>query len=305
MAGDQHRRQRRFAPRQFGDHVARGQLANAAPFEGQGQRHRLAPLPGRDPGDQVGVGIGNGAGRDRSGPGGPTGRAGVRVAVQVGADRADHHCGGALGRGHRRPLPPRLAIGTIARAILRCDHRMVDEGDPALQRPVRSGLQRVQAGEIDQLASQPARRGRRAVTQRGDGKVVRERRGQLRPLRSAHPAGDGEGFDADVGEAQRLETGDSPVARRRFALGAGQALADLGGQALGDVPGDAAALHGLGNCGAGEDESECAKCGAGNGELHCGGLAVCSRLAKPEHPKGNGPGIAPRPVLSWLSRADQ
>jgi hypothetical protein len=41
------------------------------------------------------------------------------IAVMIGADRADQHTDGPLGRGQRGPRPARIAIGAIARAILR------------------------------------------------------------------------------------------------------------------------------------------------------------------------------------------
>ena len=62
--------------------------------------------------------------------------AGVRVAVMVGADRADDDRQCALLRGDRRALPPRRAELAIARAVLGRHHVMVDEDDLALDRAV-------------------------------------------------------------------------------------------------------------------------------------------------------------------------
>ena len=174
--------------------------------------------------------------RDRRSAIGEIGDPGVGVTVVVGSDRADHHCQRALGRCHARSLPPRLAIGAIARPVLIGFHRMVDKGDFPFQRSVRRGLQRLERGEINQFRRDPGRRSGRGIAQRGDVQRLRIGRGQLRRLYPAHPTGNAERLGPDIGKAQRLQPFNRPDPRRSFAFGPRHARTHLGGQIRQDLP---------------------------------------------------------------------
>ena len=164
--------------------------------------------------------------------------AGVRVAVHVGADRADDDRRRALAAGDGRPFAARPPEIAVARPVLGLGHRMVDEDDLAAHRRVRRGDQRVERVEHHHLGLDPRRRRRAAVAERGDRQRLRERRGDRRFLLAAHPHRHVEGLDPDIGEAERAQLGHRPSPRPRFRLGPAEPRADLGGQPLGDVPGD-------------------------------------------------------------------
>ena len=99
------------------------------------------------------------------------------------------------------------------------------------------GVQRFERVEADDLAGDPLRRRRAAVAERGDDQPLREGREDLGALRAAGPHRHVERLDPDVGETERLQPGDRPVARAGFGLGPGEPLADLGGEPFDDVPG--------------------------------------------------------------------
>lgn len=120
---------------------------------------------------------------------------------------------------------------------------MVDIGDLARERSRRSRLECIERGEIDHRRGQPARRGRRGIAQRSDVQALRIGPGQRGIFRPAHPARDGEGFDPDILETERLQPRHRPVTRRCFARGTGQARADLGGEVGHDFPGHSFALR--------------------------------------------------------------
>ena len=283
MTGHQNRRQRTVTARQFGNDVARWQRADRLAFQHQIDLHRLASA--RHAGDQVGVGVGyrtcGNGGDARS----PAGTAGVRIAVAVGPDRANHHARRALAGGERRSGAADLAIGAIGRAILGRLHRMVDERNLPLQRAVRRGAQRVERREIDQRRGQPARRGRGAVAQRGDRQLVRIGRSQAGGFGPAHPAGNRKGFDPHVGQPQRFQAGDGPVARGSFAVGPGQTRAHFGSEVGGDGPGD----------GFGRSFGVCGGCQQGGGqgerglELDHAALAIGPAASCQSRPCGQAP----------------
>ena len=121
-------------------------------------------------------GIDKRAGRDRCDPLGEAHHAGVRVAVMIGADRADDDRRGALAAGDGRALAARCAELAIARAVHGARHGVGDEDDLAAHRLVGRGGQRFDAVERDQLGVDPLRRGRAAVAECGDDQRLRERR---------------------------------------------------------------------------------------------------------------------------------
>ena len=163
----------------------------------------------------------------------------MRVAVIIGADRADDdrqrrpcgwRCVGPWRRGR--------AEQAVARAVLGARHGVGDEHDLAAHRFVGRGGQRLDAVEGDQLAVDRLAAGSapllpNAVTASGWGKGAED----FGALRAAHPHRHVERLDADVGEAQRLQLGDRPVAGAGLCLGPGEARADFGRQPFGDVPG--------------------------------------------------------------------
>ena len=234
VAADQHRRQLGIAAGQFADHVARGQSVLRVPGQRQRDAHRLAQLGGAR--DQVGIGVADRAGRDRGDAGGPVGRAGVRIAVVIGPGRADHRADCALAGRDRRAGAAHLAIRAVARAVLVGAHGVVDEGDLARQRPGGRGREIIERVEIDYIGLDPGVGRVAAVAERGDGQLLRDWRGQHRGIGAAHIAKNRERFDRNVDEAQLLQPRLGPVARRCLTRGAGQPLADLGGEARDHIP---------------------------------------------------------------------
>jgi hypothetical protein len=156
----------------------------------------------------------------------------------IGADRADDdsHC--TLAAGDGRALAARRAELTVAGAILGRHHAMIDEDDAAAHRRLWRRLQRGDAVEADDLGLDPPRRRRARIAEGGEDQRLREGRDDLGMLLAAHPDRHVERLDMDVGEAQLGEPAHRPVARPRFGLGAGEALADLGGQPFEEIPGD-------------------------------------------------------------------
>ena len=66
---------------------------------------------------------------------------------------------------------------------------------------------------------------------------LREGGEDLGCFRPARPHRQREALDPDVAEAERSQLGHRPLAGAGLGLGSGEALADLGGQPFGDVPG--------------------------------------------------------------------
>ena len=109
----------------------------------------------------LGVGDGERAGRDRPDALGEGLDAGMRVAVIIGADRADDDADRALAAGDGRAAPARRAERAVAGAVLVGLHIVGDEDDPAAHRRIRRRLQRLDAVEMDDLgldAALPASR---------------------------------------------------------------------------------------------------------------------------------------------------
>ena len=177
-----------IAARHFGDDVAR--MAAFGFLADQSQMHddRLAALEDAD--ELLGVRNGQRAGRDRRGAVGEILHAGVRVAVMVGADRADDDRQRALLRGDRRALAARRAELAVARAVLRRHHVMVDEDDLARDRAVGRGAQRIDAVEIDDFAGDAlrARSSRCSRARRRPASAGRARRSRRFRRRASTPA---------------------------------------------------------------------------------------------------------------------
>src|SRR5438309_9828721 len=114
---------------------------------------------------------------------------------------------------------------------------MIDENDPALDRAVGSRAQRIEAVEIDDLASDALRAGRAAVPESGHRQLLRKGHDDLGTLRAAGPDRHREWLDMNIREAKSLKFGDRPGPRALLGLRGGKALANLGGQAFSDVPG--------------------------------------------------------------------
>ncbi len=242
MAADEDRRKRRIAPRHLGDDIAR--LA-AAGLRDERQPHGHRPAALEDPLELLGVGKRERSCRDRPGAVVEAHHAGVRVAVMIGSDRADHDGDRALAAGHSRPMAARPAEMPVARAVLRARHGVAHEDDLALHHLIRRGLELAERVEADDLAGDSLGRGRGAVAERGDDQLLGEGREDLRRFGAAGPGRHVERFDPDVGESHRLEPGDRPIARAGFRLGPGEALADFGRQSFGDVPGVIVVERGL------------------------------------------------------------
>src|SRR5437764_12644758 len=104
---------------------------------------------------------------------------------------------------------------------------MVDEDDPALDGAVGSRAQRIEAVEIDDLASDALRAGRAAVPERGNRQLLREGGDDLGTLRAAGPDRHREWLDMNIREAKSPEFCDRPGPCALLGLGCGQALANL------------------------------------------------------------------------------
>src|SRR6185369_17012000 len=146
------------------------------------------------------VGHGESARRDRLRPVGEILDAGVRVAVVIGADRADNDADRALERCYRRALAAGSAELAVTRSVLRRHHVMVDEDDLAADRAVGREAEGIDAVEIDDLASDSLWARRATVAKGGDHQLLRERRDDFCALRAADPDRHGEGLNVDVGE---------------------------------------------------------------------------------------------------------
>ena len=82
----------------------------------------------------------------------------MRIAMVVGADRADDHRQRALAAGDARPLATRTAEKAVSGPILSARHRVTDENDFAAHRGVGRRHQISKRVETDDFALN-ARRG--------------------------------------------------------------------------------------------------------------------------------------------------
>src|SRR3569832_2286225 len=98
----------------------------------------------------------------------------MRIAVVIGADRADHDADRTFQRGDGRSLAARRSELPVARPVLRRHHVVVDEDDLAFDRTVWRGTERSDAREIDDLAGDAFRAGRATVPKRCNYKLLWE-----------------------------------------------------------------------------------------------------------------------------------
>jgi len=124
----------------------------------------------------------------------------------------------------------------VTGAVLGRHHVMVDEDDLAFDRAFGREAQRIDAVEIGDLAGDAFGRSRAAVAEGGDDQLLREGRDDLRALGAASPYRHFERFDVDVGKSHGRQALDRPLAGAFLGLRRRQPLADLGSQALDDVP---------------------------------------------------------------------
>ena len=151
VAADQQDRRLGIAAGDFGDDIAR--MAALALLADEGEVHGHGPAALEDADQLLGVGDGQRAGRDRLRAVGEILDPGVRIAVMVGADRADDDRDRALLA--RRWSGPGGAGRRTGRSPSRPGarhHVMVDEDDLAAHRAVGRGAQGIDAVEIDDLA---------------------------------------------------------------------------------------------------------------------------------------------------------
>ena len=234
MAANQDRRQRRIAPRQVADHIAGGQALRCSP--GEGQRHAQRFALSDQPHQHVCIRVRHRRRWYRSDTGRKICHAGMRIAVAVRPDRADHDGRRALGRGHRRPLTPRLTVWPIAAAILRRLHRVIEEHDLACQRSRRHRLQRIERGEVDHVGLDPCIRRRSAEAERRHRQLLRHWHGQPRRIGPAHIGTRCCRFDRHIADSHGLELVRRPSPPARFGLAPGKALADFAGQSGDELP---------------------------------------------------------------------
>src|SRR3954469_19087476 len=98
----------------------------------------------------------------------------MRIAVVVGADRANDDPNRTFQRCYRRPLAARRPELTVARPVLRRHHVVVDEDDLSTNRGVGCEPERIDAVEIGDLTDNPEGGCGCAVTQRSDDQLLRE-----------------------------------------------------------------------------------------------------------------------------------
>src|SRR5205085_7716290 len=98
--------------------------------------------------------------------------AGVRVAVIVGADRANDDPDRALAAGNGRTLPARSAEHAIAGTVLRARHGVGYENDLAANGRVRRALEVGDTVEADDFARDARRAGRSAIAERRDDQLL-------------------------------------------------------------------------------------------------------------------------------------
>ncbi len=223
-----------FAAGEFRDHVRAGIGAVRAAIEFQLHREALAAL--QDAFDLVRVGIGQRRGRNRGHAVLETGDAGVRGTVVIGAGRAQQKAGRTLGRGDRRAARAYRGTDAVVVAVAMRAHARTNVHDLAAHAFRCGRLQRVEACERDDFGGQPAgRRGRRSA-EGADREWLRKRCDDLGALAAALPLRPAHRFRPYLVEAERLELRDHPLACLEIIRTAGEARADLGGQALGEVP---------------------------------------------------------------------
>src|SRR5690606_13569144 len=146
---------------------------------------------------------------------------------------------GALACGLDGALAAGPDGGAVAAAVAEALHAVADEGDLAFKAALGRGLECVQGGELDHLGLERAL-GADAATQGGDHQRLRKGRDDFRALVLAQPDGEGHRLQPDPVEAHLLEAGLGPGHGTGIGLAAGQARADLGGQAFDEVPGEVA-----------------------------------------------------------------
>ncbi|MNM63178.1 hypothetical protein D3C81_745380 [compost metagenome] len=212
------------------DHVVRGR--GAIPTAVQRHLHR-----GRATGEQacqlVGVGHRQCRRRHRRQAVIEAGDAGMRHAVRIGTGRTHQEADRALADGLGRALAADRAAAAVVAAIAERQHLVIDEGDLALQRTGRRGLQRGQIGEAHDLGFH---RAARAAAQRGDLQRLRVPAGHGGVFTAALPLREGHRFLPHLVKAQGLELGFGPGHGTGVGLAAGDARADLGGQRFDHLP---------------------------------------------------------------------
>ena len=236
MAGNHDHAQRRIAAGQFGDHIAGLLLSDILRGQHQLQLHRLAAL--HHAFQIFRIGNRQRARRNRGHALFKIGIAGMRIAVMVGACRADDDCCSTFLGRNIRPDKARGPKCAVARPVLGRCHGMADKGDLALEAAVRRGNQIGQRREIDDFGRQTLVAGAAAVAQGRDRQLLREGADHGRRLLAADPGRHHIGFAADIAETQRRKLGHGPVSRPRFRLGSRLSRSDLGGQALDDIIGN-------------------------------------------------------------------
>ena len=87
--------------------------------------------------------------------------------------------------------------------------------------------------------------GSAAAAERSHDQFLREGRDDLRRSRAARPDGDGQHSTRTLEKPSAFNLSDRPGAGAGFRLGRGEALADLGRQALDDIPGVVVVLQRL------------------------------------------------------------
>ena len=245
VAGEQHRRERRIAPRDLAHHVAALGLTEKAGRQHQLHGDRLA-LGTREHAFEVRrIGVAQRARRGRGDAFGKIGAAGVGIAMIVGTDRLDDRCHRALLRRDPGCDPARGAGKAVLAAILGAGHGIADKGDLALEAAFGCGLQFGDVPEHHDLCGDPSGPGRGRVTQRCHREALREGADDLGLARLArNPRGHHVGFVSDIREPLRLEPCHRPRAPAGLGFRARLPLADLGGDPLDKIPGNRVALQG-------------------------------------------------------------
>src|SRR3546814_14958109 len=105
MAGEHHWRQRGIASRDFAHHIAAGGRAEIARGERQLHRDRAVPSAREHPFEIRGIGQAECARMDWRNALKKSGAAGMRIAVPIGTDRADHRRPPTLTPGASPPHP--------------------------------------------------------------------------------------------------------------------------------------------------------------------------------------------------------
>ena len=99
----------------------------------------------------------------------------MRVAMIIGAERADDHGERALVRADPRRLAADRAVIAVARPVLGGMHGVADEDDLAAHSRVGRRPERIEAVEADHLGGDARGRRRAAMAEGGDGQLLRDR----------------------------------------------------------------------------------------------------------------------------------